>query len=65
MALRGLGAVQPTCTYLLTGPDSLAANTLDQPDRVRVQPGPLPTVHGDRLRCELLPCSVAVAVLET
>jgi alpha-N-arabinofuranosidase len=64
VALRGFRALRPTQSYLLTGPDPLAANTLEQPDRVRVHAGSLPAVDGDRLRCEQPPCSVAVIVLE-
>jgi alpha-L-arabinofuranosidase len=64
VVLRGLGALHPTHTYLLTGPDPLGANTLEQPNQVRVQPGPSPAVRGDRLTYELPACSVAVLVLK-
>ncbi len=46
-------------------PDPLAANTLEDPERVRVENGPLPTMQGDGLRYELPAASVAVVSLET
>jgi alpha-L-arabinofuranosidase len=46
-------------------PDPLAANTLEDPERVRVESGPLPAMQGDSLRYELPASSVAVLALET
>jgi alpha-N-arabinofuranosidase len=65
IALRGLGALNPVQTRLLTGPDPLAANTLDAPGRVRVQNGPLPMVQGEGLRYDLPASSVAVLLLQS
>jgi alpha-N-arabinofuranosidase len=65
VALRGFETLRPAHRYLLTGADPLAANTLEQPDRVHVESGPVPVIRGDRLRYELPACSVAVVILES
>jgi alpha-L-arabinofuranosidase len=51
--------------WLLAGPDPLAANTLDRPDRVRAETGPRPATRrvGDSLGYDLPACSVAVLAL--
>lgn len=61
----GLVKLNPARAWLLTAPDPLPANTLETPEQVRVQGGPLPAMQGDGLRYELPASSVAVRALET
>jgi alpha-N-arabinofuranosidase len=65
VALSDFRPLKPDHAWLLAGPDPLAANTLDHPDRVRVETGALPVTRRGRddLEYNLPACSVAVLVL--
>ena len=64
IGLQGFDPLREAHAWLLTGADPLAANTLDQPDRVWAQEGTLSTIRGDQVRVALPASSVAVLVLE-
>ncbi|MBN1659722.1 MAG: hypothetical protein JXA93_15050 [Anaerolineae bacterium] len=64
LALRGAGGLRPAGGWVMSGPDPLAANTLDAPERVGVRPVSPPALRGDCAQWELPACSVGVFEME-
>lgn len=62
LRLRG-GGWRPVQARALTGPEPLAVNDFDAPERVGIHEAPLPTGHGDRFTWQLPPASVTVLTL--
>ncbi len=63
VVLRGFEPLQPVQAQVLSGPDPLATNTFDAPERVGVGEAPLPTIQGDRFVYRFPASSVTVLVL--
>jgi len=63
VTLRGFGSLQPGQAQVLSGPDPLATNDFDAPERVGVREAPLPAIRGDRFTYRFPASSVTVLVL--
>lgn len=60
--LRGFGELIPVQGWTVRAPHPLAKNDFQKPDRVGLHRLPLPTMRGDRLRMQLPPASVSIAI---